>query len=109
MTPTVIFIVTTGISLLAVITTVIMQLVRRRRLATRSLLERVQQLERRQLAAANTTQDLQAELAQLKSTLTHNQRLLITGLTRTGRLPDSTTRTSTSRDERKLRGLLPQE
>ena len=108
MTPTEIFILTTAISLLVVVAALIVQIVRNRGLLRRTMLERVQQLERRELAAVNTAQDMQAELAQLKSSLAHNQRLLITSLTRSGRLPAANTRSAASRDERNLRDLLPQ-
>ncbi len=107
MTPTVIFVLTTAISLLVVIVIVVAVLVRKRKYQLRTLLQRVQQLERRELAAANATQDIRAELAQLQTSLTHNQRLLMNNLMRSGRAPSAANTSSPSRDERKLRDLLP--
>ncbi len=109
MTPTVIFILTTAISLFVVVAIVVTVLVRVRQRQRRTLLQRVQQLERRELAAANAAQDIRAELTQLQTSLAHNQRLLMNNLTRSARSAGTAKPSSASRDERKLRDLLPHE
>lgn len=79
----------------------------KRRARMKSLQQRLQNLERRELAAANAEQDMRTQLLQLQNSLAHNQRLLMNSLTRSGRLPSSTITLAASRDERKLRDLLP--
>lgn len=108
MTAMLTLIVTTAISLVIALTVAIYQVARRRRLQLHDLHQRLQRMERRELAARNKASDLSAQLLQLQNSLAHSQRLLLNGLTRSGRLPASTSPVSESRDERKLRGLLPQ-
>lgn len=109
MTPTVIFILTTVLSLLVVITIAVAAMVRKRQRLLQKLQQSVQQLQRRELAAANAAQDMRAEFTQLQTSLAHNQRLLMNNLMRGGRERGAATTPLASRDERKLRDLLPQE
>ncbi len=109
MTPTMIFILTTAVSLLTVTTIIVAMVVGKRKRRLQTLQHRVQQLERRELAAANATQDMRGELAQLQSSLAHNQRVLMNNLTGSRHRPSSANTASISRDERKLRELLPQQ
>lgn len=82
--------------------------VRRRRLQLEKLQQRLQHLERRELAANNAAQDMSAQLLQLQNSVAHSQRVLMNSLTGSGRSSNSTSTLSASRDERKLRDLLPQ-
>lgn len=100
-------VLTTAISLVIVLAVVICEVMRKRRCQIKTLQQRLQHLERRELAASNAARDLDAQLLQLQNSVAHSQRLLMSSLTRTGRLPGATSPASASRDERKLRDLLP--
>ncbi len=100
-------VLTTAISLVIALTVVVCEVMRKRRRQIKALQQRLQHLERRELAASNAARDFDAQLMQLKNNVAHSQRLLMSSLTRNGRLPSSTNPASASRDERKLRDLLP--
>ncbi|MGI9286743.1 MAG: hypothetical protein ACR2P1_15255 [Pseudomonadales bacterium] len=81
--------------------------VRRKRLQVEKLQQRLQHLERRELAANNAAQDMRAQLLQLQNSVAHSQRVLMNNLTGSGRSSSPTNTLSASRDERKLRDMLP--
>lgn len=100
-------IVTTAISAFIALIVIIYEVVRRRRRQIQALQRRLHHLERRDLSANNAMSDLSAQLLQLQNSVAHSQRLLMNSLTRNGRLPSQTSQVSASRDERRLRDLLP--
>lgn len=100
-------IVTTAISLATILAAVVYETNRRRKRHMHDLQQRLQRLERRELAANNAACDSAAQLLQLQNSVANSQRLLMSSLTRNGRLPTLTSPETVSRDERKLRDLLP--
>lgn len=106
MTASFTLIITTALSLAVVLVIAIAELAHRRRLQQERLRQRVARLERRELTAANAARDCKAQIAELRNSLTHTQRLLLNGLTHTGKTRGDSESGVISRDERKLRDLL---